>query len=90
MANNKLIIGDTEYEIDAAYRAGAKAMRDGRHFRDSNPYRYGSTNFWQFDYGHQNEADGIHVVEDEDVIAAPMCGRTFTHSSGVIPEKLAA
>lgn len=49
-------IGDTLYEVDAAYRAGAKAGSDGTSYH-ANPHRFGSYAYDQWSSGHCHEDD---------------------------------
>jgi len=74
--NNKLILGDSLYELDAAYLEGANAMRSRIPY-DRNPHEEGTTEADQWDYGHVNESAGEHIREDIDVVAAKRTGRTF-------------
>lgn len=64
-----IILGDTKYEIDTAYRAGARAMRRGVPW-DCSPHRHGSYAYDQWDAGHTHEAAGEHVRFGIDVITA--------------------
>lgn len=76
MKNNKLIVGDTEYEIDQAYRDGAEAARKGRPWM-SDRYPGHETKSDQWNYGHTNEADGMHIQHGVDVIESKATGAIF-------------
>lgn len=61
-------IGDTIYELDAAYRRGALHCRSGGYYR-SNPYRLGSYAYDQWESGYTNEEEpGTHVIGCIDAI----------------------
>lgn len=77
MKNNRLIIDDTEYELDGAYLDGALAMRRGVPWI-CNPHKEKSMRFDQWDYGHVNESARFHTSSSEvDVILAVRNGETF-------------
>lgn len=57
--HDRLVVGDTVYEITPAYREGAKAMRDEIPW-NRNPYRDGSQRHDDWNYGHENESEGYH------------------------------
>lgn len=76
MQNNRLVINDTEYVLDAAYRRGAHACRD--HIPYSyNPHHTMSDQNSQWNYGHENEDVGMHVVDGVDIILATRNGTTY-------------
>lgn len=62
-----LIIGDSLYEIDAAYREGARALRLRIPY-SCNPHRADSAAHDQWNYGHGNEAEGEHFRFGVDLI----------------------
>jgi hypothetical protein len=64
----RILIGDTIYEINAAYRAGARAMRDNVTYK-ACPHRDGSYACDQWQSGHCHEADGEHFRFGCDVLA---------------------
>jgi hypothetical protein len=53
---NKVQIGDTVYEVDAPYREGAIALRQGVSY-NANPYAFGSYAYDQWGAGHCHEDD---------------------------------
>ncbi len=65
------------YHLDAAYRAGARAMRQGIPYGISNPYRTFTQQHDQFNYGHVNESAGEHIRFGVDVIEAADAGQCF-------------
>lgn len=83
MKTNTLICGDTMYHLDAAYRAGAIAMRQRIPYSVANPHRADTQQHDQFDYGHVNESAGEHVRFGVDVIKAQQNGRCFEEDSSV-------
>lgn len=73
---NTLIIGDGEYVLTKAYRAGAMAARkETPHW--SNPHRDGNQMAHDWGYGHDNECAGLHQIDGIDVIEAPATGREY-------------
>lgn len=62
-----LLCGDTEYELSPAYKQGAL---DCRNYIScySNPFRDGSQKYYDWEYGHDNEAAGEHYRFGHDVI----------------------
>lgn len=76
MKNNKLIIGDTEYVLDAAYRLGASERRWGIPYVN-NPYGTLSDKNSQWDYGHTNEDAGFHTVDGVDLVNAVRNGTVY-------------
>lgn len=65
---NRLIIGDTIYDITPAYIAGARALRqETPHW--ANPYEDGTQDAYDWDDGHTNEAAHEHHRFGRDVIA---------------------
>lgn len=83
MKTNTLIIGDDMYHMDAAYRAGAKAMRRGVPWSVANPYRDGTQQYDQFGYGHVNESSGEHIRFGVDMIGTALTGRCFEEDPSV-------
>ena len=83
MRTNTLLLGDTLYHLDAPYRAGALAMRQGIPWNVANPYRYGTQKHDQFDYGHVNESSCEHIRFGVDVIEAAQVGQCFQNDPGV-------
>lgn len=55
----RLIIGDTMYEVDKYYVAGALAYERGIPWY-CNPHRDGSYRHAQWNAGHENESAGDH------------------------------
>ncbi len=76
MTCNTLLIGDTEYRIDAAYAAGARAFRNSTPF-NCNPHNPLSDRYSQWDAGHCHEAEGFHDIDRVDVIEARLSGARF-------------
>lgn len=58
---NRLLIGDTLYELTEAYRNGARACRAETPFW-ANPHRDGSQRHADWAAGHDNEAAGHHRI----------------------------
>lgn len=83
MKTNTLICGDDMYHMDAAYRAGARAMRQLIPYSVANPYRDGTQQHDQFDYGHVNESAGEHIRFGVDVIEVAATGRCFEEDQSV-------
>ena len=73
---NKLLIGWDMYDITAAYRRGATAMRTSVPCT-YNPYSSASQEYYDWDNGHANEAAGYHYADNLDVITAKQNGTTF-------------
>lgn len=77
MKNNRLVINDTEYILDADYRRGALARRD------NFPWALGALEvksdaaLEQWDRGHENEDQGFHVVDGTWIIVAPRNGTVY-------------
>lgn len=76
MPANKLVCGDTEFEITPAYRRGALALRAGVSYR-FNPFRDGSRAHDDWNDGHVNEDAGEHLRFGIDVVSAKALGRTY-------------
>lgn len=74
--NNTLVVHDTEYEMNAAYLAGAQAFRDNVP-NSCNPYRHLSQSHDFWDYGHVNESADEHFRFGRDVLTAPRDGSRF-------------
>jgi hypothetical protein len=81
--NNAIMMGDTIYEVDKAYRDGAEAMRRRVPYNVGNPHRYGTYAHDQWNNGHAHEATGEHVRFGSDIITAPRTGRCFEEDPGV-------
>lgn len=77
MKTNRIVIGDTMYMIDVAYRKGAHAYRDGISWR-ANPYNTLSDRHSQWEAGHEHESGGAHNVNGIDVTTAKQNGTIFT------------
>lgn len=77
MRKNSIVCGGVVYEIDAAYRAGAKATREGSPTSPSNPHRHGCYQSEQWNAGRINEAAGEHDRFGVDVICAQPVGQRF-------------
>ena len=73
--NNKLVIGDTTYEMDAEYRRGALDARL------RVPYQWKTSDQWG--YGHTNECAGEHYRFGMDLIAALRTGSTFQEDPSI-------
>ena len=76
MKNNRLIHGDIEYEIDAAYRKGAEDSRKGVPW-SSDRFKRSEVKSDQYNYGHTNEADGVHAQANIDVLCIQSNGHIF-------------
>lgn len=76
MRPNTLLIGDTEFEIDPFYSAGALAARHGVPWT-ANPHRAGSARHDQWSRGHENESEAAHCIAGVDVIDAKPRGIQF-------------
>ena len=76
MKNNRLIHGDIEYEIDAAYRKGAEDSRKGVPW-SSDRFKRSEVKSDQYNYGHTNEADGVHSRANIDVVGILSNGQIF-------------
>lgn len=76
MKNNRLIHGDTEFQIDAAYRKGAADARKGIPWT-SDRFKRSEGKSNQYDYGHTNEANGVHAQANIDVVQIRSNGKTF-------------
>lgn len=83
-----ITIGDTVYDLTRAYKAGAKANRDGISFR-SNPYEDGSQDYYDWNSGHENEDEEPEMrpktlswkpVRKGATYCASACGRGCTHA----------
>jgi hypothetical protein len=79
---NKLLIGDTEYELSEAYIHGAKAFRANTP-NNCNPHRYRSAIHDAWDYGHCNESAGEHFRFGQDVLVAARKGLRFEMDNAV-------
>lgn len=75
-APNTLVIHDTIYEINDAYIRGAHDARRNVPYH-CNPYRYGTQQADDWDYGHTHEFAHEHTRFGLDVITAPPTGREF-------------
>lgn len=73
---NRLLIGCDMYDITAAYRRGAIAMRSSVPCT-YNPYDSHTQSYYDWDNGHANESAGFHYADNLDVIAAKQNGTTF-------------
>lgn len=76
MRNNRLIVDDTEYVLDVAYRRGALDRRNNIPW-SCNPFSSMSDKNSQWDYGHSNEDSGLHYVNNVDVIVASQNGTVY-------------
>lgn len=83
MANNKLIIFSDMYEMDAAYKNGAKAARENIPY-SQNPHRYGSQRNDQWSSGHSNEFACEHMRLGVDVIMAKNKSIVFEEDPSII------
>lgn len=69
---NRILVGDTLYDVTGAYVKGALAMR-GSVTHHANPYRGDRADEWS--QGHDNEAAGEHFRFGRDVLSDPSDGR---------------
>lgn len=75
---NRLLVGDTLYDLTEAYRNGARACRTETPFW-ANPHRDGSQRHADWAAGHDNEAAGLHQVSvTVDAIELPPAGLELT------------
>ena len=74
---NTVIIGDTQYVLNKAYRSGALAMRAGHSYSTANPYGDNSQSHLDWNEGHCNESAGYHDAFGIDVITASPGGNCF-------------
>lgn len=81
MKTNTLVIGDTEYWMNAPYRKGAQDCREGVPYGNA-PYIV-SDNIDQYNYGHENEGACEHIRNGIDVILAPLTGERFDEDPSV-------
>lgn len=81
MKSDTLICGDEMYHIDTAYKAGARAMRQGIPWNVGNPYRDGTQQYDQWSYGHVNESAGEHIRFGVDVIEVAVTGQCFVETT---------
>ncbi len=51
-----VILGDTIYLMDAAYRRGVRDFSAGVPYL-CNPFRFGSNRYWQWTYGHSHASE---------------------------------
>lgn len=73
---NTLIVGDCEYLLTKAYRAGALAARS-RTPHWSSPHRDSSQAGYDWGCGHDHECAGLHRIDGVDVIEAPARGQGY-------------
>jgi len=82
---NRLLAGDTLYDLTEAYRAGARACRAETPFW-ANPHRDGSQRHADWASGHDNEAAGLHRVSVTiDAIEAKPAGIEFVAQDEEVP-----
>lgn len=53
----QFVVGDCLYTVDGAYRVGIADYRAGLSYH-CNPYRFGSTCYFQWNYGHEHASEG--------------------------------
>lgn len=80
---DEIVVGDSIYELDKAYKEGARAMRAQVPYNVGNPYRAGCYSHDQWNEGHCHEAAGEHIRFGVDVIAARASGRCFEEDPSV-------
>lgn len=73
---NRLLVGCDMYDITAAYRRGAIAMRTSVPY-NFNPYSSHTQEYYDWDNGHSNESAGFHAADNGDVIDAKQNGMLF-------------
>jgi hypothetical protein len=81
---NRLLCGDTLYDLTPAYIAGARALRkEVPHW--ANPYDDDTEeqDYADWDDGHTNEAAHEHHRFGEDVIALPPEGREIEEDPSI-------
>lgn len=66
---NRILICDSLYELDVAYRRGALAARAGIPYH-ANPSRPGTQPFQQWNDGHVHETEGLHALLPSDPVTA--------------------
>lgn len=62
-----IIIGESGYEISEEYIQGAMAMRSDISY-NSNPYKEDRKRYFDWDYGHENEAACEHIRFGVDIL----------------------
>jgi hypothetical protein len=65
------VVGDTGYELSAAFLAGAQGGLDGLHVFDCNPYRESDDRHQEWEDGHglASEDDETGITQDEITVA---------------------
>lgn len=82
MKNNSLVVHDTVYEMNRAYRAGAQAFRNGVP-NSCNPHGVYTQAHECWDAGHVNESAGEHFRFELDLLSAPRNGTCFNMDPAV-------
>lgn len=73
---NRILIGDTLYDLTQAYVSGAQALRRDVPY-SCNPHRHGSQRHTDWSLGHENESAKEHLRFNRDLLAAPNRGTIF-------------
>ena len=73
---NQLLVGCDMYDVTAAYRRGALALRASVPCT-YNPYESSTQEHYDWDNGHANESAGYHYADNYDLISAKQNGTTF-------------
>ncbi len=84
MKTNRILCGDTVYDITPAYRDGARAMRAGIPYNLGNPFRSGSRKHDDWNIGHTHESTGEHLRSDCDVIETSDNGLFFEEKPAIL------
>lgn len=83
----RLIAFGETFDIDGAYKAGARAAREAMALH-SNPFSLQERRHKQWRVGFENEGKLVHVVEGLDIInAVKHASRTFTATYTVDPDR---